>query len=319
MNLGDLQAKTSGIPPVEDYYGGVAHSRLTIPDYILLFARRTPRLLGTLRKSFDHHHRFVLIVNLETAGSVGIDRQIVRIREGQSVLIFPHQFHHYLNLDNDRLNWLFITFELDDPSSLSSLKNRRCDLSERALKLLGDLLDCSLAPGFRQQGVSNPLALWVALLLDELLTIAKTGPRRDQGEVKETQAEVFVERVHEFLLGHLNENFTMGELARSLRMSESYLRSLFRRHFGVSIGHYVRESRLAKAAGLIDNSDLNFSQIAEECGFDSVYSFSRAFKRANGISPREYRKFVRAGSAERAAENRRVRPLPGAPAPADSR
>jgi AraC-like DNA-binding protein len=315
-DLASLCAKTPEIPRVEDYYGGVAHAELSIPNYILLFARRTPQLLGTLRKAFDHHHRFVLIFNLRTTGAVGIDRQIVRLEQGQSVLVFPHQFHHYLNLEGDILNWLFVTFEMEDPAGLEPLKNIRLDLSAKALGLLRNLVDVTLAKDFRQKGVNNQLALWLALILEELLSSAKatTAPRRKT--VSETQAEVLVERVHRYLLGHINENFTLGQLARSLRMSESYLRSLFRRHFGVSIGHYVRESRLAKASGLIHNSDLNFSQIAEECGFDSVYSFSRAFKRANGLSPREYRRFVRSSFADRVKQARdQEKLLPAMPAP----
>ena len=317
MDLSVLQGKTPEIPAVRNYYGGVAHSSLSIPDYILLFSRRTSQLLGTLRNSFDHHHRFVLIVNLETPGSVGIDRQIVRVAEGQSVLIFPHQFHHYLNLENDRLNWLFVTFEMENPAGLIPLKNRRCDLSEHAVRLLDSLVECTLEPGFKQHGVNNQVALWLALFLDEMLVISRSRPRRDRPESNETQAEIFVERVHEHLLTHIDENFTLHQLARDLKISESYLRTLFRRYFGVSIGHYVRESRLAKAAGLIHNSDLNFSQIAEECGFGSVYSFSRAFKRANAISPRQYRQFVRGSVVERSRppNGSDVRPFPGRPAP----
>jgi AraC-like DNA-binding protein len=315
VNLGALQRKTSSIPRVEDYYGGVAHTELTVPDYILLFARQTPELLGTLRQSFDHHHRFVLIINLQTPGSVGVDRQVVRLVEGQAVLVFPHQFHHYLNLEKDRLNWLFVTFEVADPSTLAALKNLRIDLSARALELLEYLVDCTLQPGFKQTGIDNQLALWLALVLDELLAISRSAPRAPKAGVRETQAEIFVERVHQYLLSHMAENFTLGELARSLKMSESYLRSLFRRHFGVSVGHYVRESRIAKACGLIHNSDLNFSQIADQCGFDSLYSFSRAFKRAYGISPRDYRHFVRNSPQGRLAKRPGVL-LPGAAAPA---
>lgn len=318
MDISILEKKTRLIPPVENYYGGVAHGDLTIPNHVLVFARHTSRLLGTLRRSFDHHHRFVLIVNLETPGSVGIDRQIVRLSEGQAVLIFPHQFHHYLNLDKDRLNWLFLTFELPPAAFPLPLKNRRCDLTPRACGFLAGLVDCTLEKGFQQHGVNNALALWAALFLEELLRIAQSRPRRDILDKRETQAEILIEKVHQYLLGHIDENFTLTQLARSLRMSESHLRSLFRRHFGVSMGQYVRESRLANAAGLIHNSDLNFSQIAEQCGFDSVYSFSRAFKRANGISPREYRRYLRGAPAERATRSPLpAKPLPGSPAPMD--
>ena len=57
----------------------------------------------------------------------------------------------------------------------------------------------------------------------------------------------------------------------------------------------MRESRLSEAAQLLQSSDLNVSDIGERCGFESLYAFSRAFRKAYGIPPRTYRQLVQEG------------------------
>jgi transcriptional regulator GlxA family with amidase domain len=63
----------------------------------------------------------------------------------------------------------------------------------------------------------------------------------------------------------------------------------------VSLGRYMRESRLSEAAQLLQSSGLNVSDIGERCGFESLYAFSRAFRKAYGIPPRTYRQLVQEG------------------------
>ena len=41
---------------------------------------------------------------------------------------------------------------------------------------------------------------------------------------------------------------------------------------------------------LISDENLNIGEIAIECGYDSVYAFSRAFKNMVGMSPNKFRK-----------------------------
>src|SRR4030095_9398868 len=73
-------------------------------------------------------------------------------------------------------------------------------------------------------------------------------------------------------------------------------RSLLRDLLGVSIGRYMRESRLSEAAKLLQNSEFNVSEIGEKCGFESLYAFSRAFRKAYGLPPRAYRQLVHQGA-----------------------
>ena len=64
----------------------------------------------------------------------------------------------------------------------------------------------------------------------------------------------------------------------------------FRESCGVSLGRHLRRLRLEKACGLLRMSTNRVSEISEQCGFTSVFSFSRAFHHTYGVSPSDYRR-----------------------------
>jgi AraC family transcriptional activator of mtrCDE len=79
------------------------------------------------------------------------------------------------------------------------------------------------------------------------------------------------------------------ELARAVGMS----RSAFAREFNEMTGEpplaYLTQWRMEQAASLLRRSSLSLAQIAERVGYDSEYSFGKAFKRARQVSPGRYR------------------------------
>ena len=96
-------------------------------------------------------------------------------------------------------------------------------------------------------------------------------------------------KVSDYALRHERERFTMAQMANELGYSEGHLRQRFRKKYGQSLGRFLQKVRLDKAAAMLRSSDSAVSSVALECGFDSVYSFSRAFKNGVGLSPRAYR------------------------------
>ena len=82
---------------------------------------------------------------------------------------------------------------------------------------------------------------------------------------------------------------SIKELARTLGISPSHLRARFRASCGVSIGRHLRRLRLEQACGHLRLGPQRVSEIAELCGFSSIYSFSRAFRVTYGVSPLAFR------------------------------
>ena len=52
---------------------------------------------------------------------------------------------------------------------------------------------------------------------------------------------------------------------------------------------YPIRARLAPAAGLLHTTDISLAEIARRTGYESEFSFGRAFKRAFGVAPGSYR------------------------------
>lgn len=94
----------------------------------------------------------------------------------------------------------------------------------------------------------------------------------------------------------------VGELAANVNLSVSRLEHLFKENVGVAIRELIRMKRLAKAAALIEETDLSISRVLRLAGFTDLADFDHAFKREFGMSPREYRK------AHERLETRQVRP-----------
>lgn len=94
---------------------------------------------------------------------------------------------------------------------------------------------------------------------------------------------------------YLENNISNSELNNSLlaskaNISEIYFRKLFIEKMGITPKQYILDVRMQKAKRLLTESEYSISAIAEECGFSSVYSFSRAFKEKIALSPTEYAK-----------------------------
>jgi AraC-like DNA-binding protein len=84
--------------------------------------------------------------------------------------------------------------------------------------------------------------------------------------------------------------FTICDLAREFNLSPSYLQRLFKQQTGVSMGEWLSEKRLQRAAHLLANSYMSVKEIAYTVGYEHVSSFIRAFERRFAKAPARYRK-----------------------------
>lgn len=102
-----------------------------------------------------------------------------------------------------------------------------------------------------------------------------------------------LEQIRDALLyidGHLYEPITLRDLAARAYFSPYYFHRLFTAVAGRPLFAYIRDRRLAFAALRISGTEDTILSIALDCGFSSAQAFSRTFRSAYGLSPREYRR-----------------------------
>ena len=85
-------------------------------------------------------------------------------------------------------------------------------------------------------------------------------------------------------------NLSIEDIAGQLFVSKDYLRHLFVHYTGQSPMRTIVQTRIENAQKLLANPDLTVACVAEMCGFDNPYYFSRMFKNVTGKSPSEYRR-----------------------------
>lgn len=99
--------------------------------------------------------------------------------------------------------------------------------------------------------------------------------------------------LYDAILGNIQSNFmeniTIKDIANSCSCSESTVCHIFKQYKGVSVNKYLNELRIRQAKKLLKTSNLPISTIALMCGFTNINYFPTAFKKAEGISPKEYR------------------------------
>lgn len=105
--------------------------------------------------------------------------------------------------------------------------------------------------------------------------------------------EASCDLAREFIDARYPEDLSMLTISRHVCISPYYLARSFRRKFGISMIRYLCEKRIEAALQLLASNEGTLLAISHQVGFGSVSNFNRAFKRATGVSPSEYRAALR--------------------------
>ncbi|WP_397453134.1 AraC family transcriptional regulator [Pseudomonas sp. NA-150] len=97
---------------------------------------------------------------------------------------------------------------------------------------------------------------------------------------------------------HPAGNWTLDTLAHEAGLSRSLFAKQFRESVGETPHSYLTRWRLGIAAQLLSQTAMSIREIAEKVGYQSEYSFTRAFKQARGRTPSKERDIRLASSAE---------------------
>jgi AraC family transcriptional regulator of arabinose operon len=100
--------------------------------------------------------------------------------------------------------------------------------------------------------------------------------------------------VMDFICRQLDQPLGIQELARQCHLSPSRFAHLFREQMQMTPQKYVEQQRIERARELLEHTGYTIATISQEVGFESAFYFSRRFKHATGMSPREYRRQVNA-------------------------
>ena len=90
-------------------------------------------------------------------------------------------------------------------------------------------------------------------------------------------------------LANLGKDLTIDLISGEVGASPSTVQRRFKEHFGVTVFDFVREKRLEAARAALANERVPVGTAAYLAGYNHVSSFTTAFRKAYGLTPKQVR------------------------------
>jgi len=115
---------------------------------------------------------------------------------------------------------------------------------------------------------------------------------KNQTEYKNVEHQnIDIIREYNFLVErHFKEKHTVSEYAELLYKSPKTLSNLFKKLGNKTPLQFIQDRKMLEARRLLSHSDRTVSEVGYELGFADVQSFSRFFKKKEGVSPVDFKK-----------------------------
>lgn len=98
-----------------------------------------------------------------------------------------------------------------------------------------------------------------------------------------------IKNAEKYICEHFKEPECIQTAAKNCGISRRRFDDLFKKCFDVTPGRYLIDLKIEYAKRFLATSDAGISQIAELCGINDIYYFSKLFKKETGCTPSQYR------------------------------
>ena len=129
-------------------------------------------------------------------------------------------------------------------------------------------------------------------MLEFIIKISKEigGEHSFGGDVSRAVARMDdIQGALEYIRDNISCDITLNDIARAASMSRSYLSGIFKLVTGVTPYDYLIIARIEKSLEMLRETELPVLVISQKCGFGSLASFNKAFKKNMGMTPSYYR------------------------------
>lgn len=248
------------------------------------------------------HNYFEIVYVVEGECSQVFEEEEIKIKKGEFTFIPPYKVHDILVEEDSLVFGLLIrksTFEqfffeiLQDNNPLSAFFNQvlygqrklylhfSAQPSDRLLGVFQNIFEeCYIQEFYSNQNCLN----YVRILFVEILRAIDSY---DENTV------IFTEGNIPAILGYIRRyqnNVTLEALAEEFHYNKVYLGKLIKSKTGMNYNEILNQFRIHKGEEMLSNTELSISEIAKECGYNSLDHFTRTFKKIKGISPLSFRK-----------------------------
>lgn len=224
-----------------------------------------------------------------------INNKIYDLKAGDIALINTYNLHLTKKLGGD-LHERFVLY-LDDKTIKSlgenagkfieMMENRLISIPEAKIRKVNKLfLDI-----YKEKNNENPFSrqLLCNHTYELLALIYNTIFNHEYEEPAEFYGKD-IDSALTYIFENFRDRITLNEVAGIVNLNPSYFSRYFKKVTGIGFSKYLTALRIKEAVILLEDTDMNISEVAEKSGFDTLQHFCNTFKKAKGVGASEYRK-----------------------------
>ncbi len=215
------------------------------------------------------------------------------ITPGDLILLKAEEYHCMLNKTDDfgkvALGFSILPKKDDMSGELNNAFSRMPALVSRQTEEIAEVFYTVLQE-ISQQKIGY-LAAVNALLLRVILLCARlnegSASRRPDFTSRVDQR---VSELNTYINSRIHLPISCQEISDNIHLSARQVNRIIQNEFGMSLSAYIDRMKCAHAKELLLYSDMPTSKIAASIGYSNEFSFSKFFKRVEGMPPSQFRR-----------------------------
>ena len=239
--------------------------------------------------SIPHAHNYTeLFYIIGGDGQFLIDDEKFPVRAHQLVVVNPSIMHTELSYEARPLEYIVLGIEGLEISIPGTNEGRYCIYTfSGSNKVLNCMQNILHEMQERDQDHQMVCQAYMDILVVQLMRNTGTSMTHVSDNSPSNRQCAATRR---YIDNHYKEPLTLDQLAAEININKYYLAHVYKQVYGVSPINYMIARRIQEGKRLLVETDLTLSQISGILGFSSASYFSQSFRKAEGISPIEYRK-----------------------------
>lgn len=252
------------------------HEHRIYPDHCLVWVGKYRNLKNISHWHFDHE----LAVCESGEALISLNQATYTLKKGQCIYLRGQSVHSILSAPGTTL---YVSLFSDD--LLRRITDNYCLVNPVFTDELrvSETLERIRTDGFKKERFYGEIS---NALMQQLIAEIFSGLEIKEEAVSTSAA---TERYKKLLydIDEHAEDYSFSRAVEYMNMSEAYFSRFFKKISGMTFSMYLNHIRVNKAIDLIRSRNMSMTDIAMNCGFETIRNFNRVFKQITGYSPRE--------------------------------
>ena len=240
----------------------------------------------------DDHYIFFLLKS--GSGSLKVDYQDITVSGNQLYYILPTQVHYRIKTDRAEGWFLAVDVSLIAPDLRDAFERQvglqvPCQLNKQELKQYSILLNLLHKESLLRKNDKFYFAIIHSLAQSFLAMAASSYSAQEKNRPAHTRSAEIVRQFKDLVAAQARTSKSPSAYASKLNISLGHLNETIKKATGSTVSYWIGQELFSEAKRLLNYTDADVKQIANELGYaDSAY-FSRFFRKMSGLSPGGFR------------------------------